>query len=227
MERPLPFRLQDRTLGLLSPRRTRRGSNDEVLSMCDGRVCSERPLTDAFAAPAAPEASMEGSAHVESSSAAQPACPADPWLQPAAAAAAAAAAAEEARQAEEMFAQALAWQEERRNKRRAYKKRRRAIKREARQANRINRLMMISPFRARALNLANRAWMAIFEHLRTSTVITRILYFGDFMNAWLSCRLVCREFLVAVNSIWIEVCRLFAEPALPLTPAVHLFPAWV
>jgi len=61
--------------------------------------------------------------------------------------------------------------------------------------------------------------MAIFEHLRTSTVITRILYFGDFMNAWLSCRLVCREFLVAVNSIWIEVCRLFAEPALPLTPA--------
>jgi len=80
-----------------------------VLGMCDGRVCSERPLTDAFAAPAAPEASMEGSAHVESSRAAQPACPADPWLQPAAAAAAAAAAAEEARQAEEIVCVRSLW----------------------------------------------------------------------------------------------------------------------
>jgi len=75
--------------------------------------------------------------------------------------------------------------------------------------DRINMLMMISPFRGRVLNLANRAWMAIFEHLRSSTVITRILCQGDFMNAWSSCRLVCREFLVAVDSTWIEVCRLF------------------
>ena len=75
--------------------------------------------------------------------------------------------------------------------------------------DRINALLMVSPHRDRSLNLANRAWMALFEHLRSSTVITRILYQDDFTDAWSSCRLVCREWLPAVGSTWIEVCRLF------------------
>jgi len=82
--------------------------------------------------------------------------------------------------------------------------------------DRINMLMMVSrqqsstePTVRIISSLANPAWMAIFVHLRSSTVITRILRLGDFMDAWSSCRLVCREFLVAVDSTWIEVCRLF------------------